>query len=316
MPRVMLRLPRPLLSLASALRQLQPDIVHSNNGGYPGSHINRLGMFLTGTPRIMTVNTWPQPRPGQLSRVNTVLDHRLWSALARVIAPARATGDRLVTLRDLPTEKLRVVHYGIEPPAPDLHEVKLLRDELAPEGELLLGMVVAPSTGPDILYKGHDVLLAALAEAGRRDVRAVIVGHDPGEAFRRTAAERGVYEQIVIHAGFRASAPYMAAIDALVMPSTRYEALPLVILEALASGTPVLASAVSGVPEAVIDGRDGYLFEPGDAGRLSRLIAELAGDRARLPALGQSGHEIYEERFSRTRMVHDTLAVYDEARSG
>jgi glycosyltransferase involved in cell wall biosynthesis len=316
MPRVALRLPRPLLSVAAALRRLHPDVFHSNNGGYPGSHVNRLAILLTGSPCVMTVNTWPQPRPAQLPRLNPALDRRLWSALDRVITPAQATGDRLVALRELPAEKLRVVHYGIEPPAPDPHEVDRLRAELVPEGDLLLGMVVAPSTGADIVYKGHDVLVEALAQSGRKDVRAVIVGHDPGDSFRRTAAALGVAEQITIHAGFRVSAPYMAAIDVLVLPSTRYEALPLVILEALACAKPVLASALSGVPDAVIDDRSGYLFEPGNTQQLGELIADLAADRARVRRLGRTARDVYEERFSRSQMVRDTLAVYDEARSG
>jgi len=315
MPGVLLRLPRPLARLASALRGVRPDILHSNNGGYPGSHINRLAAFLTGAPRVMTVNTWPQPRPEQLSRANTMFDRRLWTALDRVIAPAQATGDRLISLRELPAQKLTVIPYGIDPPIAAPDEVRRLRAELASPDDLLIGMVVAPSTGPDIRYKGHDVLLAALADAGRRDVRTVIVGHDPGDDFRREAAERGVAEQIVIHGGFRASPPYMAAIDVLVMPSTRYEALPLVILEAMASSKPVLASAVSGVPEAVIDGHNGYLFEPGNAAQLSGLITTLAADRARLPALGENAQRTYAERFSRTRMVRDTIAVYDEVQS-
>ena len=72
---------------------------------------------------------------------------------------------------------------------------------------------------------------------------------------------------------------HLRAIDVLVVPSTAYESLPLVILEAMAAGKPVFASRLSGIPEAVVDGTTGRLFEPGAVERARG--AATPGDRRR-----------------------------------
>jgi glycosyltransferase involved in cell wall biosynthesis len=308
-----IRIARPAVEVRAAMRRVAPDVVHLCNGGFPGSHTCRAAALVARGARVMTVNSRGQKR--RLA-VHAAHDRLIWRSLDRVITPSRATADALVEFRHAPSELLRVVRYGIDAPTVEPGAAEQLRAELAPNGELLVGMVVAPSADDQIVYKGHDVLVDAIAAAGRRDVRAAVVGHDPGPVWRERVESLGVSDGVTLIPGFRDAAPYMQAFDVLVVPSTRHEALPLVVLEAMASGKPVLASRLSGIPEAVLDGETGHTFEPGDAAALGRLIARYAGDREESRRLGDGGRDRWRTRFSLQRMVAETVAVYEECVDG
>ncbi len=73
----------------------------------------------------------------------------------------------------------------------------------------------------------------------------------------------------------------LGKMDLFVLPSLYGEGLPMVVLEAMANGVPVVASRVEGIPEAVRDGQDGLIFEPGDPADLANQLASLIGDADR-----------------------------------
>ena len=102
-----------------------------------------------------------------------------------------------------------------------------------------------------------------------------------------------------------------------VLPSTR-EAQGISILEAMARGVPVVASAVGGIPEVVTDGVDGRLVPPGDSDALADAIVELLRDDELRLRLGEAGRRTVVDRFSIDAQVRSIEAVYDEelARAG
>jgi glycosyltransferase involved in cell wall biosynthesis len=242
------------------------------------------------------------------------MDRVTWGVLSAVICPSQATATRLSSVRDVPQRKVHVIPYGITPPPGDPAEAERLRRVLAPNGELLVGMVVAPDpSGEHARHKGHSVLLEALARAARTDVRIVALGHDPGAEFAQRARELGVSDNFVVLPGFHDVAPYMAAFDVLAVPSTRDEALPLVIIEAMASGTPVLASRLAGIPETIVDGETGHTVPPGDVDALATKFGLYAARRTMVRTMGEGAKALYEREFSREGMTARTLAVYERA---
>lgn len=147
-------------------------------------------------------------------------------------------------------------------------------------------------------YKG----LFDLAEAVERcpaDVRVVLAGDGPARddlaaAFGSAATFLGgvPYDRI--------PAVYLAS-DAFVLPS-HTEGLPRAVLEAQATGTPVLATRVGGVPEAVADGETGRLVPPREPGALAAALDDLAGDRAERERLGRNGRRAVREGFTWERL--------------
>ena len=104
---------------------------------------------------------------------------------------------------------------------------------------------------------------------------------------------------------------YLRAFDLMVVPSL-WDSMPISVLEAMACGLPVIASRVGGITEAVLDGVNGRLVEPGDSAELAAALAELLADPDRLTDLGRAGRRIAEERFAVDRMVRQTAEVYEE----
>jgi glycosyltransferase involved in cell wall biosynthesis len=167
--------------------------------------------------------------------------------------------------------------------------------------------MVSSSASP---AKGFDVFLDALAVTA--GMRGVIVGPDPGAMITDRIARLGLRERVVLTGRIETVGAIYGAIDALVVPSTRYESTTLVALEAMAASRPVIASRLSGIPEVVADGRTGRLFAPGDVVGLAGLLADLATAPGAWRAMGEAGRRRWEAAFTLPRMAGALLTVYDE----
>ncbi|HEX5830179.1 MAG TPA: glycosyltransferase family 4 protein, partial [Gemmatimonadaceae bacterium] len=151
---------------------------------------------------------------------------------------------------------------------------------------------------------------AQLHAAGELPGRVAIVGDgDLAPAVRDEIAARGVGEAVRWFPFGGSTAPYIAAADLLVVPSS-WESLPITPLEAMACGVPVLATAVGGMPEAITDGRTGWLVPAGDEGALAGALRDLLGDRERLARAGAAARELVAERFRLDTMVDGVAALY------
>ncbi|MEZ6004638.1 MAG: glycosyltransferase [Planctomycetota bacterium] len=216
------------------------------------------------------------------------------------------------------------IHYGVDPApieaacAQDPETRAALRRELGAEPGDVVWICVA-RLAPQ---KAHDVLLEALAQArdrwqGPGRLRLWIVGDDPfGDGRARVtgwAQERGLLaDGSAVLTGIRRDVPaLLAAADGFVMPS-RWEGLGLVFLEAMAARLPVLSTAVSAIPEVVVDGETGRLVPPDDTRALADAWLELSADAERRAAMGAAGAQRVRAHFAPDRMVESTLAVYRE----
>src|SRR5437867_1091079 len=141
--------------------------------------------------------------------------------------------------------------------------------------------------------------------------RFLIVGDGVGfDDVRRRVHDLGLTSHVVM-TGFRRDVPeVMAALDVLVLPSTRSEATSQVIPQALAVGTPVVATAVGGIPEIVQDGVTGRLVPPGEPAALAAAIEDMLIDVGRAHAMAHAGQALVRERFTVDAMMVATTTVY------
>lgn len=192
-----------------------------------------------------------------------------------VIAVSRATHEHLTTTLRLAPERILAIANGIKFTPGDRARVR---------AELGLGAhdVLVVAVGNLIERKGHIVLLRALASlqgaAAAVPWHVAIAGSgEEEENLRRFAAERGIASRVHL-LGHRQDIPdLLAAADIYTMPSL-WEGLPVALLEAMFARLPVVASGVSGIPEAIIDGRDGLLTTPGDDTSVARALERLLAD--------------------------------------
>lgn len=160
--------------------------------------------------------------------------------------------------------------------------------------------------------KDPHVLLRALAPLRDRRWRLRWLGDGPLRACaQRLADHLGIGARCRFE-GPCHNVPQRLATSALLVLPTRHEALPLCVLEAMRAGLPVVASAVGGVPEAVLDGHTGRLVPPNDPGSLSVAIAALLDDPPQRRAMGRAGRRRYESHFSFARQYAATIDVYRE----
>jgi L-malate glycosyltransferase len=164
--------------------------------------------------------------------------------------------------------------------------------------------------------KGIEYFLEAAALLAKRfdEVRFLIVGDSISEAYRdeleRHAAGLGLADRVVF-AGFRGDVPeLLSEVSVSVLPSLS-EGLSNVVLEAMAAGVPVVATAVGGTPEMVENGVTGLLVPPRDAVALAEAIGSLLADPSRARAIGGAGQERVTERFSLQATVRETELLYD-----
>jgi glycosyltransferase involved in cell wall biosynthesis len=180
--------------------------------------------------------------------------------------------------------------------------------------------VLVGSIGRLHSWKGQEVLVEAahLLQAELPHLRIVIVGDIvPGQPEARERLESAIarwrLEDTVRLEGYRRDVPeVLAALDLLVLPSTSPEPFGLVVIEAMASARPVIATAHGGPLETVAAGITGLLVPPGDAVALAGAIARLAKDRELRRAMGEAGRKRVEELYRFPAHVARFEALYGE----
>jgi len=283
----------------SLVRRWRPDVVHSHL--YPAHLHASLVAELQRVPAILTTAHTLIVRPGDV-----------WLAgltRTRVIAVSQAAKDLLVQ-GGVPRTRVRVIRNGIEP--------RYFQDEAAAGREIRRQLGI-PDAAPVIgtiarlsPEKGHRQLLHVARDVlkQRPEARFLIVGDGPlKDELRALAASLGLNGSVVF-TGPRHDVPAVnRALDIFLLTS-REEALPLAVVEAMAAGRPVVASAVGGVPEVVLDGATGLLCLPEDHAGFVRAVLTLI-DRPDLRLeLGSRGRERVRRRFGLARMVQETLRYY------
>ena len=153
--------------------------------------------------------------------------------------------------------------------------------------------------------KGVHTLLSAHETAGTWDLVVAGTGPLAEDLQRRYRKAR--------FAGHLTGSQLKGAIDcasAIVVPSEWYENCPMSVLEAMAHGKPVVASRIGGIPELVIDGETGVLFEPGNASDLARQVSQLMNNPTLRARMGAAGRERAVQQFSIEKHNANLLAVY------
>jgi glycosyltransferase involved in cell wall biosynthesis len=294
--------------LARVLRRREVDVLHTHVH-VAANVLGRIAARAAGVSVISHLHIENHFRPSRLARAPLVgLDNATARLCSRLVAVSDAT--RLAFERQgFPIRLLETVHNGVDAAAVRAARPVALRAELGiADGDLLLAHVgrLAP-------VKGQQELVEALRDLGRNDVHVVFFGRDVerGGAFA-AELERLADGLNVRFAGFRAdAAAALGEADALVLPSW-IEGLPLVVLEAMAQAKPVVATAVGGTPEAVVDGDTGLLVAPRDVSALTGALERLVGDEDLRRRLGEAGRRRVEAHFSANAMTRRILEIYAE----
>jgi glycosyltransferase involved in cell wall biosynthesis len=265
-------------------RRERPDIVHLNSSKVGA--LGRLAGAAARVPvRIFTVHGWSfAPHEGAAEHGYRLLERTL-SPLAWTICVSEGERARAPWLNG---------RSVVIPNAVDVASMRVAHGNGGPPTIVTVGRLVRP--------KSFWILGDALRLLSDTPLRVLVAGEGPQDKYLRGI--RGV--ELL---GDRDDVPELLAEGDLFVLSSLSEGMPISVLEAMAAGLPVVASAVGGIPEIVVDGETGLLVPPGDPAPLAEAIRRLLGDPELRRRFGEAGRAV--ELFDVPRFRRDHLALYD-----
>ena len=299
--------------IARVIRQERIDLVHTNNSMSPSG---ALAARLTATPHIWHVR-------------ESIGKHKQYPLLLGNLALRlmRRWSDTVICNSDYTAEvfremriPVRVIPNGLDladfaPDAGTPRELGSLAD--LPPGEKRVGMVGNLTTK----MKRHDVFLdiAALVKAAAPRTRFIVFGGSADleqteytRALRQKAEALGLAENLT-WAGFEKDIPaMMRSLDVLIHPALT-EGSGRVVMEAMASGVPVIAFRSGGVKELIDDGVNGYLVEPGQPARAAEIALRLLRDSNTRAIIGAAARAHAQRCFGAQTMIDSLKEAYQSA---
>ncbi|MBB3903167.1 glycosyltransferase involved in cell wall biosynthesis [Methylobacterium brachythecii] len=317
--------PRMIKSIVDVAREFRPDVVHIHNFFPMISPMVHAALQKIGIPTVQTLHNYRVICAGATlnrngapceicitkSPYHAVL-HRCYRgsvlgslAVAYSVQRHKSLGtwwkhvDRFIVLTEF--ERSRYIAAGLPG-----ERIKTKPNGLADPG-------VGPAQRRGLLFvgrltyeKGVDVLVKAARMAG---CPIKVLGQGPLQSLVEQSAEVEYVGQCD-PSGVRAA---MADAAAMIVPSVWYEGLPMVIVEAFASGTPVIASRIGSLAEVIEDGVTGIHTKPGDAADLAMAMMRLVSDPAMARRMGDAARQKYEEKWSEAPTTSHLLSIYEEA---
>jgi len=303
LPRKRLWLPGGLLRVAGYLRRHEVRIVHTHM--YHANTYGRLASLLAGVPhRIATIHTTGgHPRLKQ-----RIMNRLLNRSTDRVVVVSEVARRALLAEGGLHENDTIMIHNGVDTSRFRKGASKAMVRQMLGVAPGDLVVTVVARLEPE---KRHHDLLRAFHDV-REDLRnvhlLVVGGGSMAGVLAHEVRELGLEDHVTM-TGQREDVPdILNASDLFVLPSSR-EGAPMSVLEAMAAGVPVVASAVGGVPELVGDDA-GITYPSGDVGALTSAMRECLRNTSRRVIMGDAAQERVAAQFSADRMVQHLQAVY------
>ena len=303
-----------LYRLFQLIKNEKPDIVHTHTA--KAGTIGRLAAILSGCPCI--VHTFHgHVLHSYFGQVKT----KAFIWIERVLA--RFT-DRIVVISSLqyyelchqikiaPSNRFSIISLGFDLGQflnAETHRGKLRKELNVPEDIPLVGIV-----GRLTSVKNHELFLRSAAQVllSVANSRFVIVGDGELKDDLKEIAESLGIQDKVIFLGWRDDMPFIYAdLDVVVLTSLN-EGTPVTLIEAMASAKPVVATAVGGVPDIVLDGQTGILAPSGDADGLAVGVIDLLQDPDKRQEFGERGREFVRGKYTKERLCADIEKLYGE----
>ncbi len=294
--------------LACRLASTHVDLIHAHQ--YTPFFYALAARLLCWRPAILFTEhgRWLPDYP---RRKRIIANRLLLQRRDRVVGVGEDVRRALIVNEGIPARRVATLYNGVDlqPYRRPPEDRSAVRREIGIPDDAFLVIQVARL----VPIKDHLTALAALQRArGNPAVRLALVGEGPEEPAIRAEVERlGLGERVTL-LGLRNDVPrLLSAADAFLLTS-RNEGIPLTVIEAMAAGLPVVATAVGGVGEVAVDGETALLAPAGDADALARHLLCLAGDPSLCERLGRAGRERAFAHFDEEQMLARYEGLYRE----
>ena len=291
-----------IAAIRDRMIQTKADVMHSHN--FKADVYAYFALRRSRAPLVATCHNWIDSDP--VVTLYGKIDRIVLRNFARVVAVSEQIAQRLAK-SGVHQGNIRSVRNGIDlRPFQDAPPISDLKSDDRP----LVGLVgrLGREKGVDVFINAAAVVLKTFPHA-----RFVVIGEGPDRvALERLIHELKIADDVMLLGRRDDMASVYASLDIMVSAS-RQEGLPMAILEGMASGLPLVATAVGEVPTAVLDGRTGIVVPPENTERLADAIAALLHDPEKRAQMGAAGRQLIRDELSAERMTKSYLQVYEEA---
>ncbi len=301
-------LPAYLATLPTLILSTRPDILHCHL--IPSNIIAKPLGSLLGVPLVINHDHTNDPHRID-NKLLLALDKSTNRFARHIIAVAAACRDFLIRHESIPPEKITLVPNAIDlrrfSPATTSRAESRTALDLPPDTPVIAGVGrLNPQKNFSLFLK-----IAAAVSSKFPETRFLLAGEGPEESLlREQAARLGIAEKVIFAGYIPDTRLVYAAADILLMPS-RFEGLPMTLLEAMAMGLPVVASNLDGIAEVVTDSCEGFLAPPGEASFFANHITNLLSNPELASTLSRNARTKIEQNHSVEKMTSAVEAIYD-----
>lgn len=295
-----------LISTYRLIRQFKPDVIHAHNLFFRTTEVAALLRMVYHIPLVTTMHLGKaEGNSSVFNMLVTIYESTMGRFILRrsnrVIAVSSAVAEHLRTITS-GAESVRVIPNGVDT---GIFSPRYNRQDM-PQKILFVGRLVS-NKGPDVIIRAAPEVLSRHPQA-----QFIIVGNGPlRKRLEQQVRSLGISDNVKF-LGNRLDVPQLMRDAALFVRPSTLEGMPLTVLEAMASGIPVIATPVGGTPEILHDGVNGYSVRVGDSSGLAGAIIALLDNSSLAEEMGRRGREIAVSGHSWDSIVSRNERVYLE----
>jgi glycosyltransferase involved in cell wall biosynthesis len=305
--------------LVAIFLRVRPQILHVNNGGFPGALSCRVAIlaakFVHIKKIVLVINNAPVNYRGIYRKLDYLIDRLVIRFSTNIVTASDQNLDLIRTQLNVPVSKIKSIPNAVEYRKGSSKKVEIFeRFGLSHDCGVIFG-VVSEFTP----RKGHRFLLnsirsgVAMHNWALGDLLFLIEGDGPQALeLEELSKEMGLEGYVYFVGHVEKIFDLIEILDVMVLPSLEKEDLPNVISEAMLVGKPVIASRVGGTPTQVDDTRTGILINPGDVEAMVAAIHLLSHNRTMRLSMGTQGQLDFQRKFSKSKVVGEYLDLYSE----
>jgi glycosyltransferase involved in cell wall biosynthesis len=306
-----------IVTLFRIIRKRRVDLLHVNNGGYPGAY-STISMVmaakLCGISRIVyVVNNIAVGYHSPERWLDYFFDRVIIRGVTLFVTGSNYAAEKLQTILIVPKDKIRCIHNGIAPRSVTETREQVIKRLGLPDSRLILSVIAVLDE-----RKGHIFLLKALEEIKKTHhnnlmLFCIIEGTGPAEALlKKYVEEKNLSNDVLFLSHETQIFNLINASDCIILPSIKNEDFPNIILESMSLGKAIVASNFSGIPEQIEHMKSGFLIEPGNVSSLTNAINVIIEDPELRTLLGKNAKIRFEELFTNKKAINQYCKMYQE----
>ncbi len=289
------------------------DVIHTHSYGYFQNHAAWIKEKFQSTPWVITPHfhpSWSMWGGAKRRTLRDFYDSKIGKSTMEsadlITCVSKHERDVLISEIGLKDENIKIVYNGIDwedwKEIPDPMTFRHMYPNISEKFVLFAGRLAT--------NKGLMDLIDSMSLSESPDIDLVLMGADMGlgKELDKAADSKNVTMHRLGHVDDDVYRSALSAAEILVLPS-EYEAFGIVLLEAAAAATPVIGTRVGGIPEAMSDGKNGFLVDYNNPALLADKISSLIGDKKLCKELGNHGR-IFSKRFSWSTLIDQLESEY------